>query len=80
MTLDPETEALVRQAMRERELSFKAVVNEAIRRGLSRGDDRVAFRTRTRSMGRALLNLDKATQLAAAMEDEEILRKMSMGK
>ena len=31
-------------------------------------------------MGKARINLDKATQIAAALEDEEILRKMSLGK
>ena len=34
VTLDADTERLLRSAMRERNLSFKAALNEAIRRGL----------------------------------------------
>jgi hypothetical protein len=80
ITLDPETAALVEKAMKQRGLSFKQVVNEAITRGLVTPEPPEPFRTKTRSMGRARINLDKATQIAAALEDEEILRKMSLGK
>ena len=34
VTLDPDTERLLRAAMRERNVSFKAALNDAIRRGL----------------------------------------------
>lgn len=80
VTLDAETEALVKKAMRERELPFKQVVNEAIVRGLVGSSSPTTFRTQTRSMGVARINLDKATQIAAELEDEEIIRKMSLGK
>ena len=36
VTLDPDAERLLRSAMRERNLSFKAALNDAIRRGLRR--------------------------------------------
>jgi hypothetical protein len=80
ITLDPEAEALVKKTMKERNLSFKQVVNEAIVRGLTTTGRPEPFRTQTRSMGMARINLDKATQIAAELEDEEILRKMSLGK
>jgi len=80
VTLDPETEALVKKAMAQRKLSFKQVVNEAIVRGLATTGAPQPFHTQTRSMGVASINLDKASQIAAALEDEEILRKMSLGK
>lgn len=80
ITLEPETAALVEKAMKQRNLSFKQVVNEAIRRGLTTSTPPKPFRTQTRSMGVATINLDKATQLAAELEDEEIIRKMSLGK
>jgi hypothetical protein len=80
ITLDPETAALVEKAMKERGVSFKQVVNEAITRGLVVSELPAPFRTTTRSMGKARINLDRATQVAAALEDEEILRKMSLGK
>ena len=36
VTLDADTERLLREAMRERNVSFKAAINDAIRRGLGR--------------------------------------------
>jgi hypothetical protein len=79
VTLTPETEALVKKAMAERNLSFKEVVNEAILRGLQ-PTDRPRVTLPSFDMGPPLVNLDKATQLAGDLEDEEISRKMSMGK
>jgi hypothetical protein len=79
VTLEPETEALVKKAMAERNLSFKEVVNEAIVRGLQ-PTDRPRVTLPSFDMGPPLVNLDKATQLAGDLEDEEISRKMSMGK
>jgi len=35
VTLDPDTEAMLRKAVAERHLSFKKVLNEAIRKGLA---------------------------------------------
>jgi hypothetical protein len=35
ITLDPDTEELIKRAMRERDLSFKEAVNQAIRAGLA---------------------------------------------
>lgn len=79
ITLDPDTAALVDKRMRERGVSFKQAVNDAIRDGLT---DRAAepFRTRTASMGMPSVNLDKAIQLAAELEDDELVRKMRLGK
>ncbi len=71
ITLDPETEALVKKAMAERKFSFKQVVNEAIVRGLATTGP-PAVHTKTHSMGPALINLDKASQIAGELEDEEI--------
>jgi len=79
ITLEPETEALVKKAMKERNVSFKDVVNDAIQRGLAPAT-RQRVSLPSFSMGPSLVNLDKATQLAGDLEDEEIIRKMSMGK
>ena len=65
--------------MKERGQSFKEVVNEAISRGLAPATRR-RVTLPSFDMGPPLVNLDKATQLAGELEDEEILRKMSMGK
>jgi hypothetical protein len=82
VTLDPDVEALLRRTMRKRGISFKAALNQAIRDGLagpvpkrSRPLDWKAYR-----MGKPLVPLDHALSLAAALEDEEIIRKMNLGK
>jgi hypothetical protein len=79
VTLTPEAEAAIKKEMRERNLSFKDALNEAIMRGVAERPP-YEFRTRTHRMGKPRVNLDKANQIAAELENEEILRKMSMGK
>ena len=79
VTLDPDVHALIRKAMRERGLSFKDALNGAIRPGL----DQVAcrpprqYRLKTYRVGfNPDVSSDKALRLAAAIEDEEIARKL----
>ena len=80
VTLDSDTEALVRRRMRERGVSFKVALNDAIREGLAAPRSGKAFRTPTADLGRPSVNLDRALQLAAELEDEELVRKQRMGK
>jgi hypothetical protein len=84
VTLDPDVEALVHAAMRDRGLSFKAVVNEALRAGLSPDRPRRrrrVYSTPTYKMGfRPEVPLDKALQLAGALEDEELVRRLAVRK
>lgn len=80
ITLTAEAESLVKRAMAERGLSFKAAVNEAIIHGLSAAGQPAEFRTQTRGMGRARVDLDRALQIAGQLQDDEIMRKMSVGK
>lgn len=80
MTLDPDTEALVRRRMRERGLSFKEVLNDAVRAGLAPGRERATFRTPTADLGVPTVNLDRALALAGELEDEELVRKQRAGK
>jgi hypothetical protein len=77
VTLDPDTEQLIRRRMRERGLSFKEAINEAVRQGAA-GDPPV-FRTATAAMGRATVNLDRALQLVGELEGDELVRKMRGG-
>jgi hypothetical protein len=82
VTLDEDVAAKLKQAARERGVSFKVVLNDAVRDGL-RGTARPAqpFRVEARPMGvRPGVNLDKALRLAGELEDEEILRKMALRK
>jgi hypothetical protein len=78
VTLDPDVEALLRKAMRERGEPFKQVLNAALRDGLS-GARRKAekpFQQRTFDMGRPLVDLTKALSLAAELEDTESIARM----
>lgn len=80
VTLDPDTLALLRKRMKERGLSFKQAVNEAIRAGLVTRSETPNFRTPTFDMGPPVANLDSALRLAAEFEDSELRRKMQVGK
>jgi len=81
VTLEPDVEALLKKLMRERGLSFKTAINQAVRLGLTNRDGQQGFETRSRSMGRREgVDLTKALQLAGELEDEEILRRMSLRK
>lgn len=79
VTLDPDVEAIVRTAMRERGVSFKQALNDAIRRGVA-PKQTAKFRTPTFDMGEPLVSLTKALALAGELEDEEIVRKLAIGK
>lgn len=78
VTLDSDTEALVRRMMAERGVSFKRALNDAIRAG-AHPRTRAEFRTHTRTMGAPSIDLDRALDFAAGEEDEELLRRLRVG-
>jgi len=80
VTLEPDADTIVRRLMRDRGLSFKQALNEAIRAGAQRASPPRAFRTRTFDMGPPAIPLDKALRLAADLEDEELIRKLAARK
>ena len=80
VTLDEDTDAIVRRLMRERGLSFKRALNDAIRAGMARRGGRRQFRTRSADMGPSAIPLDKALRLAADLEDDELIRKLALRK
>jgi hypothetical protein len=80
VTLDPDVAALIKQRMRELGVSFKQAVNDSIRAGIKPSPGAKPFRVRTAAMGRPSVNLDRALQLAAEIEDEELVRKTRLGK
>ena len=77
-------EALLRKVMRERGVSFKEALNQAVRFGIGAALRRQAsrqFRQKTYRMGfRPEFRWDKALVLADAMEDEELARKLQLRK
>jgi hypothetical protein len=80
VTLDSDLEALLRQLMHERGTSFQQTLNDVIREsltGISTGKvPSSPFRTPTANLGLPAVNLDPALDLAAQLEDEQLLRKM----
>ncbi len=80
ITLDADVEALVRLAMRERGLTFKQAVNEAIRAGAT--TRRTPSRAETfpvYDMGEPLVDVTKTLRLAAELEDQELAARPARG-
>ncbi len=83
MTLDPDVERLIRDAMRERSISFKEALNEAARKGLRGKEQKGAhkFVQKTFRLGEGQdFRWDRALALADSIEDEEIARKLTLRK
>lgn len=82
VTLEPDLAARLRQLSRERNISFKDAINTAVRAGLA-AEKAVAspYRERTRALGLLPgVDLTKALQLAAALEDDETIRQLEARK
>jgi hypothetical protein len=83
VTLDPDVERLIRDAMRERDISFKEALNEAARIGFcgKRPKRGRKFVQESFGMGASQeFRWDKAVAVADAIEDEELSRKLTLGK
>jgi hypothetical protein len=80
VTLDSDVEQIVRRRMRERGLSFKEALNDLIRAGALEPAARRTFRTATASLGVSQINLDRALQVVADLEDDELVRTARTGR
>ena len=81
ITLDEDSRLLVERAMRERGLSFKDAVNDAIRAGL--GTHRPAASpdsTTPRDLGTPRVDLTQALRIAAQLEDDAQSRGLAEGR
>jgi hypothetical protein len=69
---------------RREQMPLTRLVNRVLRAGLTasggRNSKRKPHRESTHAMGTPRVELDKALALAAGLEDEEILRKMTLRK
>jgi hypothetical protein len=80
VTLDPDVQALIEAYMREHGVPFKEAINSAIRAGLKPSATE-RFRQPAFDMGsNPDISFDKALQLAALLEDEELVRKLALRK
>jgi len=81
LTIDEDVAQQVKVLMRERGTGLKETINELLRRGLRSDAMPTPYESPTFSSGvRPGVDLTKATALAAQLEDEEIIRKLEMGK
>lgn len=73
VTIDPDVEVLLKQAMREQRKAFKQVLNNALRDalGAKSTQDVVPFRQYSYSLGLPNLDLTKALSLASELDDQQ---------
>jgi hypothetical protein len=75
LTLDDDVSIQLERLRRARDLSFKELVNEALRRGLrdmnAPSKKREPFRTKAFHMGKPLINLDNTAEVLAFIEGED---------
>ena len=77
VTLGPDVDGLIRNAMRENGISFKEALNSAVRRGLL-GNSPRPFAQKSFHMGACRdFRWDKALAVADAIEDEDLSRKLA---
>jgi Ribbon-helix-helix protein, copG family len=82
VTLDPDVAATLKRTARERGVSFKAALNDAVRAGIG-GEGRTGrpYRLPSYRMGvKQGVNLDHAGRLVGELEDAEIIRKLQLRK
>jgi hypothetical protein len=80
VSLDPDARLLLERSMRERGLSFKEAVNQAIRAGLGDRSVGPTSYTTPRALGPARVDLTKALAITAQLEDEALTRRLTEGR
>ncbi len=85
LTLEDDLAAHIREMVQESGKSFKAVINELLRRGIASDLSRLTgqpYKLKPANLGELIgpYNLEKALQLAADLEDQEIVRKLELRK
>lgn len=80
--LDPDLAARLRRLARERGVSFKEALNATLRAGMAPSPSAAPpYRVRARRLAlHPTIDLDRALRLAAALEDEETVRKLDLRK
>ncbi len=81
--IDDELLERLKAQAHEEKVSLTRVVNRALQAGMKATGERgrrPMFRQRVHSLGVPLVPLDKALALAAALEDDEVVRKIVLRK
>lgn len=79
VTLDPDVEALVKRSMKDRGLTFKQALNDAVRAGMASPGQGRATTFPTHAMGAPLVDVTKALRLAGELEDSELAARLVRG-
>jgi len=79
VTFDPDVLALLRRAMRERGLTFKQAVNDAVRAEMTQPAASRETSFPTYDMGAPLVDVTKALRLARELEDQELAARLVRG-
>jgi len=79
VTLDPDVEALIKRVMKDRAVTFKQALNDAVRAGVSARTPRRRKPFPTYDMGEPLVDITKALRLAGELEDQEITAGLTRG-
>ena len=82
VTLDPDLRAQLRELARERNVSFREVLNSTLRAGLAVENPRAGrFKVKARPLGaRPECDLRQALRLADQLDDRAIAIKLTQGK
>ena len=81
VTLDPDVAAKVQSLMRERGITFKEAVNQTLRAGFGQKARSRPYEVPVHDLGlRPGIDLTKALDLAAALEDEAHMRDLEERK
>ena len=82
VTLDADLGAQLKDLARERNVSFKEVLNSTLRMGLAVERPRAKrFQVKARPLGaRPGIDLSRALRLADQLEDEAVAQKLELGK
>jgi hypothetical protein len=81
VTLDDDVAAKLHAAARERRVSFKIALNDAVRAGLGEAGRARPYRVPVKALEvQPGIDLDKALTLAGELEDTELLRKFELRK
>jgi hypothetical protein len=81
--IDDDLHRRLKDQAHRQNVSLTSLVNRVLRNGLdapTKSRPKRRYREKVFDMGVPKINLDKPLAFAAALEDEEIIRKMSLGK